>query len=599
MTIRAKLFALALAGAAVIAAPAMAETIAAKPVAAASAAALDAFFSGVESAAPSAGLASEAGYRDFAAALGDRANLSFGSFGAESGGAVARDVVVSFGDKNEAGLKIGELRLWKGGAAAKGDVAAERLDARKISSFGLEKLMVEATNAYTKAIIDGVEGAAGSAIDAEAKAELQAASAIETYDVAIDRLVFDGMILHAADKQPAAKEGDELAAMLRVYAAMGRAMSARAMIGRDMSATFSSSAGGAKSRMKMAMPFYGQRGIARGDVEAALMTGLTFEIDGTSAGAEGAPAIPVSMSGGVGRYSITGLKLAKLLDYWSRGESPPPKETNLLSLGVWESENERYTMGGQPFYALDYARTDLTKFRWFLPTSIASTARNLSYDLGGMMRFSASAAPQAEGATDLQNMIGLLDKHGFSKITASGDTTYNWSPETGVARLVSKNDMKTLGRVDMDAGAGLPTFKAFAALHPKKGEAFDIAKLSALFADASLADASITVADKGVLARGFALAADLQAAQAGAPAGSIKSAELRAAAAFSLRSLGAAPTPMAPVYAAVADFIADGGVLNLAAAPASPIPLSLIMAPGPDGEDPLTRLNLTAKRTAE
>lgn len=599
MTVRAKYLALAFAGAAAIAAPALAETVAAKPAAAASAAALDAYFAGVENGAPAARLATEADYRAFAASLGDRASLTFGSFTDEGGGTVARDVAVGFGDKNEAGLRIGELRLWKGGAAAKGDVAVERLDARKVSSFGLEKLMVEATSAYTKAIIDGVEGATGGEVDAETKGELQAAGAIETYDFAIDRLVFDGMVLHAPDKKPAAREGDGLGAMLRGYAAMGRAMSARAVVARGMTMRFSSRAGDTKSAMAFAMPFYGLRGVARGDTDATVATNISFSLDGTSAGAAGAPAIPVSMTGGVGRYSITGLKLAKLLGYWSRGESPPPKETDLLSLGVWESENERYTLGGQPFYALDHARTDLTKFRWFLPAQMTSRVKNLTYDIGGLMRYSASVAPQAEGAAEIRNMIALLDKHGFSKLSLSGDFTYDWAPETGHARIVSNNDMATLGRVDLAMGAGFPAFKEFAALHPKKGDAVDTAKLSALFADASLANASIIVADKGVLARGFALAADLQAAQAGAAAGSIKGTELRAAAAFSIRSLAGAPTPLAPVYAAVADFIADGGVLNLAAAPASPIPMSLIMAPGPNGEDPLTRLNLTAKRTAE
>ena len=596
---RSKILALAFAGAVLVAAPGLAET--AKPVAAANAAALDVYFAGVENAGPSEGLAVERDYRAFAAAVGDRAKFAFGPFAQESGGAVARDVVVTFGDNNDAGLKIGELRLWKGVAAGKGkgDVTADRLDARNVSSFGLEKLMIEATNAYTKAIIGGVESATGEPVDSATKAELQTASAIESYDFVIDRLVFEGLVLHAPDKNPAADEGDEFGAMIRGYAAIGRAMSARAIVARGVTATFSSSAGETRSNMTFDMPFYGQRGVARGDIDAAVLTGLSFTLDGSSAGADGAPAAPFAMTGGVGRYSITGLKLAKLLDYWSRGESPPPKETNLLSLGVWESENERYTIGGAPFYSLDNAKSDLSKFRWFLPTQMTSRVKNLSYDIGGLMSFSANAAPQGEGAADIRNLVSLLEKHGFSKISGSGDFTYDWAPDTGAARIVSSNDIVTLGRVDLEAGAGLPTFKAFASLHPKKGEAFDMARLSTLFAEASLANASITVADKGVLARGFALAADLQAAQAGAPAGSIKGPELRAAAAFSMRSLGAAPTPLAPVYAAVADFIADGGVLNLAATPASPIPLSLIMAPGPDGEDPLTRLKLTARRSAQ
>lgn len=596
MRIRALILALAFAGA--CSGQVTAET--AKPAAAASAA--DTYFAQVETAAPSALLASEAEYRAFAQALGDRASLAFGTFTSDGAGAVARDVVVTIGGEEAAGLKIAELRLYRGAgnALAKGDVAAERLDARGISTFGVEKLLEKVTSAYAKAIVDGIE----KATDGKADPEPAPPSDVkfDKYAYTVDRLVIDGLVLHAEDKKPASKAGaaaGDLSGLLRTYAAAGRAMSARAFVMRGAKAEMSSSAGGDKSVMSIAMPFIGERGVARGDVELAVMSDFTFEVSTNTAATATAPAVPFTMAGGVGRYTVTGLKLAKLLDYWARGESPPPKEVNLLSLGVWESRNERYTLGGAPVYSLDYAKTDLTKFRWFLPTSIRSAVTNLSYDLGGLMKFSAQAAPQGEKTAELLTMIGLMEKHGFSKITTSGETAYDWSPETGAATIVSANDMKTLGKVDFKAVAGLPAFKDFAGLHPKKGEAFDTTKLSALFADGTLTNASMTVADKGVLARGFALAADLQAVQAGGKPGAIKSDELRAGAAFSMRSLGAAPTPLAPVYAAVADFIAEGGALDLAVAPASPIPFALIMAPGPNGEDPLTRLNLTARRTAE
>ncbi|MDZ7629263.1 MAG: hypothetical protein U5J99_12765 [Parvularculaceae bacterium] len=599
MTLKAQIFALAYSGVCMVAAPAAAET--ANPVAAASAAALDSYFAGVESAAPSSVLGAQADYEAFAKALGDRASLTFGSFTAEGGGAIARDVLVTIGDKKDAGLKIAELRLYPAGAkGVRGDVTVERIDAKGLSTFGLEAVIEQATNAYTKAIVEGVEGAAGGDIEAGAKAALDAAPQIAKYDVAIDRMVLDGFILHAPDKATAktAAAGDEFAELLRIYAAAGRATSARAMILRGTKAEMTSTSAGVQSKLKMAIDFVGQRGVARGDLEASVMSGLTFDMDAATDAKDGAPALPVAFSGGVERYSVTGLKLAKLLGFWARGESPSPKETDLLSLGVWESVNERYTFGGEPFYSLDRARTDMTKFRWFLPTSIRGTATNLSYDLGGFLKFSAKTAPQTEGAPNMNEMIALLEKHGFSKITVSGETDYNWSPETGLATLVTKNDMKTMGQVNLDLGAGFPTFKEFASLHPKKGEAVDPAKVSALVAETSLADASIAVADKGLLLRGFALAADMQAAQAGMKPGAVKGEDLRAAAAFSMRSLGTAPTPLAPMYAAIADFIAEGGTLSVTAAPASPIPFSLIMVPGPNGEDPLTRLNLKATRTA-
>ncbi len=594
MKFRALLAALALAGAPLTATPSSAET--AKPVAAANAAALDAFFNDVEKAVPTAPLGVEADYRAFAEAIGERASMTFGSFAAEGAGAVARDVVLTVGDNKAAGVKIGEMRLYKRGAAAKDEVAVERIDARAISSFGLEALVEETTSAYTKAIVKGVEDAAGKALEPGAKADLQASTRIDVYDMAVDRVVIDGLIVHAPDKKLSSAIG-EFGAMMRLTASISRATSARAIVARGVKAEISSSTAGTTSRVKLEAPFYGQRGVARGDVEATLLTGLTFSLDGASAPAEGAPAIPVAMEGGVERYTVTGLKFAKLFDYWSRGESPPPKEANLLSLGVWESRNERYTLGGQPFYSLDYARTDLSNFRWFLPTQIRSTVSNLTYDIGGLLRFSQSAAPQAEGAQNIAQMISLLDKHGFSAVSASGDFAYDWAPTTGVASIVSKNELKTLGRINFETYAGLPTFKEFSALHPKKGEPVDMTKLSPLLADATLERGALTISDAGMLPRIFALAADLQALQMGGAPGAIKPSELRAGAAFSLRSLGAAPTPLAPVYAAIADFVAEGGTLDLAVSPATPIPLSLIMVPGANGEDPLTRLNITARRT--
>ncbi len=594
MKIRTNILAMALAGAAIIA-TASAET--AKPAAAVSAADFDAYLDDVEKSAPAAPLGGEADYRAFAATLSDRATFTFGSFTPDGAGAVARDVIVTVGDTNAAGVKIGELRLYKGRKAAKGEVAAERIDARGISTFGLETLIEETTGAYTKAIIGGVEAASGRELGAEAKTDIAAAARFAAYDVAVERLVIDGLVVHAADRKFSG-DVDELGALLRLSASMSRATTARAMIMRGAVLKMRSGVDKATSAMEIAMPFYGLRGVARGDIEAAVATGLAFSLDDETAPDGGAAPIRFSMRGGVDRYAITGVKLAKLFAYWSRGDAPPPKETNLMSLGVLESKNEYYTLNGQPFYSLEYGRTDLSSFNWFLPTEIRSTVRNYAYDFGALLRFAQSATPQpGEGGQDLSTVVNLLDKHGLSKIVASGDFAYRWAPATGAATLESKNQMKSLGRIDFETSAGLPKFKDFAALHPKKGQSVDATKVSSLFADMTLAGISITAVDAGMLPKLFAFAADMQSAQMGAKPGAIKPNELRAGAAFSLRTLGAAPSPLSPVYVALGEFIAEGGTLTLSASPASPVPLSLIMVPGPNGEDPVTRLNLKARRS--
>ncbi|MFN0024706.1 MAG: hypothetical protein ACKVS5_12515 [Parvularculaceae bacterium] len=570
-----------------------------------------AFYEAIEAKSPAAALGDESAYRAYAEAMRGAAKMAFGSFATEDTGVVARDVVITFGKERDAGLKLKELRLYGFGADA-GGATAERIDARGVQSFGLAEYMERLSQAYVGAIVNAA-GAGGNDQGAdEASKALAAATAIGAYDMSVGRIIADGFVLHAqGDNAPGAKAAPQsIANALALYAAAGRATSFRAFIMRDMKMRVSSGVEGAKSDMTIAMPFIGQRGYARGDLEELTLSDMTFSLastvqplppptppapDGQAPAAPPATAKPVtvSMTGGVGQYLVSGLRLGKVLDYWSRGKTPPTAETDLMSLGVWQSWDEHYEMGGAPVYSLQHATTDFSNFHWMLPTSIKSTVTGLAYDVGGFMKFAAASAPADGEAGDLTAAIALLEKHKLSKLGMDMTFDYTWLPKTGAATLNIDSDMAGIGRLAFDVASGLPAFKDIARLEAKGGKSFDADGLAPLFAASTYKGFTLRVADAGVLTRGFAFAADMQAQSAGAPSGSIKPQELRAAAALGLRSMGAGG-PNAPLFTAFADFISEGGAVSLVSAPVAPVPFLTLFTAGPGSADPVARFGLSA-----
>ncbi len=586
---------------------------AAAPASAYSPGARLAFFDGVEKSAPAAPLADEAGYRAIAEALRPIAPMSFASFAADGRGVVAKGVTIAFGDDLEAGLQIDELRLYgadpaklaakealKSPAAAL--LVAKRIDARGFKTFGLEEWIEKANRASVEATIKAMQNSQSPLAD-EALAEMRKTSDVTAAVTTAERIVVDNLMLHGAEAQKAgsADGADNIGALMRGYAQFGRMMSFDALGMRNLKTDLKMGAPGGEMTASYGAGRIGMRGMRRGDLDESIVSGLTWSMSTPTPAAEGgASPASIEMSGGVDHYSVADFRLAKLLSYLVAGKTPPASEKALLSLGVWRSFGERYEIEGAPFYSLAESYTDLSQFQWFAPTAIKASVRSMTFDVGGLMKFGLSQAPADDPqAKQMQDMLVSLERHGFSKFDISSSVSdYLWSPENGKATLTGSAVIEKIGRVESRVDAGLPKFKALASLAPKSGEAFDAAAMSAMFADSTLTGFSARVVDQGVLERAFALMADLQGQATGAPAGSIKPADLRSASALAMRAAGAA-SPFGAVMAALGDFIAEGGAMTVTAKPKAPLPFVDLGKPGPKGEDPATRLGLAAERSAQ
>lgn len=566
-------------------------------------------YEAIEARAPAAPLADEAGYRAIAKALEKPAPLTFGSFAPEAGGVVARDVTLSFGDTG-AGLKLKELRLYGVDAralSASGALAspttslriAQRIEARGVTSFGLEK-WAKKMNASVYEAVAGATTDKGGAAAKEAEEAFRQASVIGAYSMSMERLVLDGFTLHGAEaKASPAGAAPGLPTLLKGYAAIGRMASADALIARNQKLEVKSGEKGAESAISYAVAMTALRGWRRGDIDESIASGLTWSMTAPIPAPEGQPAPPpMTMAGSADLYAISDLRLANLLSYWAAGETPPSREKALMSLGVWRSVNERYEMAGAPFYAIGESVTDLSHFEWLAPTKIAMRVENAVLDIGGMMAFTQSVAPANDPKTEeMKRTLAAFERHGFSRFEIPSSTAdYVWTPKTGKAALTADALVKDFGRLDYRVDAGLPTFKALAALEPKKGEAVDPAALPRALGGSTLDALSFRIADAGALTRVFALMAELQSEEAGAPAGSLAPADLRAAAAMGMRGAAAA-SPFGAIMSAVGDFIADGGALTIAARPAPPIRFVDLPKAALD-PDPVKRLGLAADQEA-
>lgn len=568
-------------------------------------------FEALERRAPTTLLASEADYRAFADAMRALAPISFGSFAQEGEGVVAHDVTISLGDNLEGRLAIAELRLYgvdAAGLAAAGESSAgaaplaiaHRVDARGFKTFGLEALMSKANSAYTLAIIDAVQKSAPGAQGDEVAAELQEAGEIQKYELSAGRIVIDGFVLHRPDAEPAkAQSSKGLLDAFRVMLLPMRMMSFDVGVIRDLKGTVASGPREATSTMTYAFGFVGQRGWRRGDLDESILKDMTWSMKAQVPPTPQAPASAMEMAGKSDFYSVTGIRVAKLLDYWARGAVPPPRETSLLSLGVWRSFGERYEIAGAPFYSIGETFADFSRFRWFAPTSIRTSAKDLSFDIGGFMDYALKQAPTHDPeAKEVTAALAAFKRHGLSRIDMSYTANYDWAPKSGKTAVVADADIKGLGRIEYRIDAGLPDFKTLAGLAPKSGEPFDAAAMSRSFAGSTLNGFTARIADQGLLTRAFALAADLQAQSAGAPQGAIKAEDLRAGAALALRAAGGSSPAGAALFAAIGDFIAEGGVLTVDAKPRPPVPFVELGKSGPNGETPVDRLKLSATNSA-
>jgi hypothetical protein len=267
------------------------------------------------------------------------------------------------------------------------------------------------------------------------------------------------------------------------------------------------------------------------------------------------------------------ISFAGLLAYGLKGERPPITARNLIDLGTARFVDAETFVGDKRLSIVPETSISAIEFVWLAPSKIRAVTR------GGLYDFTAYV-PDTE-----KEAIGVLKARGLDRVKGDSDFAFDWSADKGEAALSTGFDSAGFADVDFDVAlAGLELKKieagrAAGALQP----ALDLARLRSL---------SMVIADEEMLDTFY----ELSALETG---GSAK--DVRAAAPTMMRigrmELARESPRLAGYVEAVAEFLEDGGTLEIRAAPAAPVPLSAIGAAAPAGPDAMAEaINLTVTR---
>lgn len=267
------------------------------------------------------------------------------------------------------------------------------------------------------------------------------------------------------------------------------------------------------------------------------------------------------------------ISFAGLMQYALKGEKPPLTARNLINLGTARLADAETFIGDRRLSIVPQTDISAMEFSWLAPSKIRAVTR------GGVYDFTAYVAD------DEKEAIAILKARALDKVKADSDFAYDWNPDRGVAVASAGFDSAGFADFDFDLALdGLELRKIEAArAEGAPRPAADLARLKSL---------SIVLADEEMLNAFY----ELSALEAG---GTAK--DVRAATPAMMRlaqiELKRENPRIAGYVDAVADFLEDGGTLEIRAEPETPVPLNAIGAAARGGPDAMAAaVNLTVTR---
>lgn len=264
------------------------------------------------------------------------------------------------------------------------------------------------------------------------------------------------------------------------------------------------------------------------------------------------------------------------LEGWMRkelaGERIAMDASGLISLGEVRARKVDTYVRDRLASRIDDTAIEMSAFVGVLPAKIVSTAKGATYD------FTAYVDQGDDEA------VRLLKARGLDKVRGSSRFSWTWDAEKGDAALETNFEA---GRVaDLDFKLNMSGADAARMEQARQaGEPADFASFAALKA------MRIRVDDKAMLDALYALTA----ARSGETVD-----RLRLEAPESIRLLTRSARNLDPrakqVLEAAADFLSDGGTIEITAEPETPVAFSDLGAAGPDAL--AKSLNLTARHAA-
>jgi hypothetical protein len=269
-----------------------------------------------------------------------------------------------------------------------------------------------------------------------------------------------------------------------------------------------------------------------------------------------------------------GVDCSGLMSYALKDEKPPLTAKNLINLGSLRAEAIETSISGKRAQSIGEVSFPAMEFTWLIPSKVRGSSKNEVHDFSAYL-----PASEAEA-------IAILKKHGLNNVKSSSDAAIDWDSEKGGAGLKSNFDSTGLADTTLSVElAGLELEKINAAMAAGEKDA--------VLTQGQFKGFGLKIADEKLLDALFELSA-LQSGQTAA--------DMRAQAPAMVRLMGVQLTQTNPKYGpivdAIANFLADGGTLEISAKPPAPVPFTTIMAAGQSGPDTLPELlGLTATHT--
>jgi hypothetical protein len=424
---------------------------------------------------------------------------------------------------------------------------------------------------------------------------------VERYDVSIGRIVIDDVMLKPYQVVPApapaagmVDASDPMAMLmpaLQQLAAIGTSYGIDTAAYMDFKVGFAMTEYGQKVEGDVSVAAMGARGLRGGDLDGMFLRDLSYAFSGDMG-----TGAPVGMQYNIANLTLEDMRLEKIMGYLAKGVLPPRTETNLMSLGVWRSQNESFKLGGKEVYAVEESNFDGSGWHWFIPTKLTASGKNVSLDFGAIMEFGQqmNAAMMGDFGTDdpfyaeqlaaetaqMQQMMTMLNKHGLSKPSGDYNFGWNWNADNGDAKLDLGFNGKDLLNFSATYQGGFPSFKAVSDLIPETGEPNEQALMGVFQSNSSLKLIELNVQDNGGLPKIFGLMGDM-APSMGMGDAPMTGEQVRAQAVegltFMARPDVSGIPELAPLMTPIAAFVREGGKLRIALQPTAPMPFTTLM----------------------
>jgi hypothetical protein len=553
------------------------------------------------------------------------------TFDAATASTVLTNVKLGLADVPGVSININELRLYDfdaelakarlmGQRLTESAPLAARIDAKGISLVGMAAMLnqtmgfapvvAEPPVAVTPEAPVPPEGATPEDWPAATEPEFEFddamfATSFDKYDFSYGRVILNDVVLrpYAAPTTPptggmADMYGPSSVFMQQIISVTG-AFGIDAFAAYDMKADLSMTQMGQKISATFSAETTGTRGMRGGDMDAAFIRGMALAFDADGSSFTGAP--PMNFSYAVDLMGIEDMRFDKLYKHIAAGTLPPRTETDVLSYGLFTMQNQVVKVGGKDIMKVGESSLDARKFHWLIPTELKASASNAVIDFAAITQMSGEMAAQMQAQQaqqwadpdadpdmaytppplpDFAAIAAAMEKNGLARPNTNFNFGWNWNPTSGDAKIDLGFGGENLMQMGLKYEGGFPDFKSASDLFPEDGGMVDSTAFAQLFDKRSTMKLiNVNVADNGGLAKMFNFAADMGPIMAaGDPSGfnpleGQTGESLRQMAGGMLTMLGATPD-LAPFITPMANFIMQGGKLNMTFQPSQPMTFS-------------------------